>query len=118
MVETKPKSLTSEEHQARREAIVSKVKELNPEVEFNITKYSMELVYYSASVVASKIKVTKETKTVYSYPEKPIDDLARLMTLEKHLTKQAALDSIKIVYPKAKAHFEHCKTELVELQKS
>lgn len=109
-------TLTSDEHQARREAIVSKVKELNPEAEFNIGKYSMELVYYSASVVASKVKVTKVMKLIYSYPERSIDDLARLMTLDKHLTKQAAIDAIKTVLPKAQAHFEHCQSELKALQ--
>lgn len=108
--------LTSDEHQARRELIVNKIKELNPDAEFNTGKYSIELIHYSVTVICSKVTVTKETKTIYSYPQSSIDDIANKMTKNVYLTKNAALDAINAVMPKAKSHFENCLKEFRDLK--
>ena len=117
MIKSDSVALTSVEHQAKRESIVNKIKELCPNAEFNIGKYSMELVHYTASVECSKVKITNETKTIYSSPQKSVDEIAVNMTKHVYLTKQAAIDAISKVLPRAQAHFETCLKEYRDLNK-
>jgi hypothetical protein len=97
------------EQDQKRQAILDEMVRLCPNVEFEVNKYTTDLVYYSASVVKGKIVITRDTKGIYlnSEPAKALK--------QGYRTELEARNAINEIMPKAKAHFLDCLTQYREL---
>lgn len=100
-----------QQHKEIINRLILEIKTTNPSAEIIEREYSSELVYYTVRVVASKIKVSKETRSLY------IKDNATKLLKNKFLTKNDAENAIKLVLPKALEHFNTCLKEYQELAK-
>jgi hypothetical protein len=86
----------------KENSIVEDLRRLRPEVEIVIGKYKSEIVYYTVSVVKSKVKIEKNTRSIY------IKDIPEKLIKERFLTKEQAQAAIETVLPRAKEKFEKC----------
>lgn len=112
------KPQTSEEHQARREAIVKAIKELRPDAEIGGGKFTQSLVYYTVCVHKSQIKVGKEERNIFSWPDHTVEEAAKILTSNRFLTKAEARNAIEAVLPKAQEHFQACLKKYQEAMSS
>ena len=100
----------SEQNKQKRISICERLKELRPEAELRFDKYTEKLVVYSASVVEGKVKIYKDTRTIYvkDNPEK----LAKL-----YLTNEEAKQAITEFLEQADAKAMNITKRIVELEK-
>jgi len=92
----------TQRHKETINQLVEDIKKINPNAELITGQYVTELVYYTVSVVKSKIKVEKNRRSLYIK-----DDASKLLNY-RYLTKQDAESAIKAVMPMAQQKFETC----------
>lgn len=100
-----------EEHKKIIENLVDKIKQINPNAQFDKRQYATDLIYYTVSVVKGKVKTNKETRSLYIK-----DDAVKLLK-GKFLSEDDAKKSIGVVLPFALEKFDACKEAYFSLCK-
>ena len=100
------------EHKRIIDQLEQQIKTINPNAEFIKTEYSTKLVYYTVSVIASKIKTSKQVRDLYIK-----DDALKLLN-GKYLTKLDAENAIKEVILEAENKFNDCLEAFIKLERS
>lgn len=88
-----------------RATVLAEIKRLNPDAEATETKF----IYYTVSVIQSKIVVEKNERNIYG------NDTVNILK-DKYLTEKDAKDAILKVLPDAKAKYEACLSAYVKLR--
>lgn len=97
------------EQDLKRQAILDEVMRLRPDTELQVNQYTTDLVYYSVSVIKGKIKVSRDTRSIYLNAEP-----AKLVKYGFR-TELEARNAINEVMPKALRHYEDCLNAYREL---
>lgn len=90
------------EIKAKEDLIVKELRRLRPEIEIVTGEYKSEIVYYTVSVIKSKVKIEKNTRSIY------IKDIPENLIKNRFLTKDQAQSALEEVLPRAKEKFEKC----------